>query len=315
MLIGKRPAWLPLTLAFVAFSLVFAEGAAAKCSPQMAMPGLERGEPVTLKDGLIVGTGILGDLFAEIDDPSNVHSGGIICWNPATGEFQPGGGISVIAIWTNGFVESTRAPIEALLQAQEAYFSQHSRYAQSLDDLVAFGVPQDAMLEFSGTSTGWSATTPRDDVAYRCFVYSGNATPELAEMKEHEVVCQTENAKASRALREMYEGSGEVAIAVRAARPCFEQQRISAPPDRVQEPGSSITIRGFSPIFEIANQPIYVIDGVRYDFEDCPLADLGPDDIEDMEVLMSAAAIRLFGEEAFNGAIVLTLTDEARRRR
>ena len=102
-------------------------------------------------------------------------------------------------------MESTRAPIEALLRAQEAYFSEHSRYAQSLDDLVEFGVPEDAMLEFSATSNGWSATTPRDDVDYRCFVYSGNATPELTEMKEHEVVCQPEKAKASRELREMYE--------------------------------------------------------------------------------------------------------------
>ncbi len=111
----------------------------------------------------------------------------------------------MISVWTKRFVESTRAPIEALLRAQEAYFSQHSRYAGSLDDLVEFGVPQDAMLEFSATSTGWSATTPRDDVDYRCFVYSGEAPQELAGMKEHEVVCQSERVKASRALREMYE--------------------------------------------------------------------------------------------------------------
>ena len=70
---------------------------------------------------------------------------------------------------------------------------------------MEFGVPRDAMLEFSATSTGWSATTPRDDVDYRCFVYSGNAIQQLSEMKEHEVVCQSKNAKASRALREMYE--------------------------------------------------------------------------------------------------------------
>ena len=43
------------------------------------------------------------------------------------------------------------------------------------------------------------------DVDYRCFVFSGNAVPELVEMKEHEVVCQWKSAKASRALREMYE--------------------------------------------------------------------------------------------------------------
>ena len=218
MLPAKRPAWLPLTLAFVAFSLVFAEGAAAKCSPQMAWPGAERGEPVTLMDGLIVGTGQLALATLGIDDQADIHSLDLICWNPATGEFQTGGGINVFLTLTTRFVKSTRAPIEALLRAQEAYFSEHSSYAQSLDDLVEFGVPRDAMLEFSATSTGWSATTPRDDVDYRCFVFSGDAAPELAWTNPHvdeppqlawtnphEVVCQPERAKASRALREMYE--------------------------------------------------------------------------------------------------------------
>ncbi len=200
-------------VAVVAFGLVSAEDAAAKCSSQMTWPGLERGAPVLILDGSIVGTGMQarpddGVLYSPVLeelDPESIHSLEIICWNPETGEFQPGGGVSIIAIWTKGFVESTRAPIEALLWAQKAHFSQHSSYAQSLDDLVGFGLPQDAMLEFSATSAGWSAATPRDDVAYRCFVFSGNAVQELVEMKEHEVVCQL---GASRALREMYEGSG-----------------------------------------------------------------------------------------------------------
>jgi hypothetical protein len=190
----------------VAFSLVFAEGVAAKCNA----PG--NPAPIFLIDGLVLPSRMVeGRLITEGLDaygPSDIHSGGITCWNPKTGEIGRGVGFPVLLYLTESLVESTRAPIEVLLRAQEAHFSQHSRYAQSLDDLRAFGVPQDAMLEFSATSNGWSATTPRDDVAYRCFVYSGNATPELAEMKEREVVCQTENAKANRALREMYGGSG-----------------------------------------------------------------------------------------------------------
>ena len=202
---GKRPTWLPLTLAFLALSLISAEGAAAKCFPQMAWPGLERGEPVVLVDGSIGGTGMLeGSEALEELDPTSIHSIDIICWNPATGEFQPGGGLNVISISTNRLVESTKAPIEVLLRAQEEYFFQHSRYAQSLDDL-GLGLPEDAMLEFSATSTGWSATTPRDDVDYRCFIYSGDAAPERAWTNPHEVVCQPETAKAGRALREIYE--------------------------------------------------------------------------------------------------------------
>ncbi len=167
-------------LTIVALSLVSAEGVAAKCS-QMAWPGLERGVPVFIVDGSIMvpemragneapalGGRVEGpaplpraqsgsainirpfdfDLPDAIDDPSDIHSLEITCWNPKTGEIGGGGGVNVIRILTKSFVESTRAPIEALLRAQEAYFSQHSRYAQSLDDLVGFGVPRDAMLEF-----------------------------------------------------------------------------------------------------------------------------------------------------------------------
>ncbi len=218
MLPAKRPAWLPLTLAFVAFSLVFAEGVAAKCPNRMQMPGLAFNDAVVLVDGAVVpirmieriltAEGLLRPQGPDDIDPDDIHSMEITCWNPATGEFGGGVGVPIIRIHSKGLVESTRAPIEALLRAQEAYFSQHSRYAQSLDDLVGFGVPRDAMLEFSATSTGWSATTPRDDVDNRCFVYSGSAVPAVFGMKEHEIVCQPEKAKVSRALLEMYEASG-----------------------------------------------------------------------------------------------------------
>ena len=196
MLPAKRPAWLPLTLAFVALSLVSAEGVAAKCNA----PG--NPAPFVIVDGSVTPSPVVEEL-PEID-PSNIGWIEITCWNPKTGKFG-GGGLPVIRIVTKALAESTRAPIEDLLQAQEAYFSQFSRYAQSLDDLMEFGVPEDSMLEFSATLTGWSATTPRDDVDYRCFVYSGDAPQELAKIKEHEIVCQPEKAKVSRALQEMYE--------------------------------------------------------------------------------------------------------------
>ena len=114
MPIGKRPTWLPLTLAFVAVSFVFAEGAAAKCFPQGTWPGLERGEPVVLVDGSFAGTGLQeGSEALEELDPSDIHSIDIICWNPETGEFQPGGGLNVISIVTTRLAESKRAPITA----------------------------------------------------------------------------------------------------------------------------------------------------------------------------------------------------------
>jgi hypothetical protein len=208
MLIGKRPAWLPLTLAFLALGLVSAQGVAAKCSNRMQMPGFAFNDSVVLLDGSIVpnvGTAASGGLtLNEFAEAFDIEWAELTCWNPTTGEFG-GVGVPIWSFHTKPFVESTRAPIEALLRAQEAYFSQHSRYARSIDDLVEFGVPEDSMLEFSATLTGWSATTLRDGVAFRCFVYSGDALQELAEMTEHEVVCQSEAAKANPALREMWE--------------------------------------------------------------------------------------------------------------
>ena len=202
MLFAARPAGLPLGLAVVVLSLVSAESLAAKCSPQMAWPGLEVGAPVMLVDGSLR----MANELEEID-PSNIHSIQLTCWNPTTGEFGARTGVNVFNILTNGFVESTRAPIEELLRAQKAYFSKFSRYARSLDDLGGFGVPRDAMLEFSVTSDGWSATTRGDDVAYRCFVFSGDAPEELAEMKEDAVMCQFDEARAGRLMRETYEGT------------------------------------------------------------------------------------------------------------
>ena len=216
MLFAAKPAGLTLPLAVIALSLVSAEGVAAKCSSRIQMPGLEFNDAVILLDGLIVPDAGLqasgGITFGKLGvEASDILWGELTCWNPKTGEFG-GVGVPIWSLHTKGFVESTRAPIERLLRAQEAYFSEFSRYAQSLENLVAFGLPRDSMLEFSATSAGWSATTPRDDVAFRCFVFSGEAPPgnapqELAEMKEHEIVCQSEAAKANPALLQMYEGT------------------------------------------------------------------------------------------------------------
>ena len=102
MLLAKRPTWLPLTLAVVALSLVWAEDAAAKCFPQLTWPGLEPGTPVIMLDGSIIGTGLGGgeEALAEID-PSDIHSIEIVCWNPATGWFEPGRGVDNIFISTS----------------------------------------------------------------------------------------------------------------------------------------------------------------------------------------------------------------------
>ena len=197
----RRVVLLPV---FVALGLVSAAAAAAKCSPQVQMPGLGPNEAVIQIDGSVVLSGPGNPVTLDELDPSDIHSIEITCWNPATGEFGGGGRIPVIVIATKSFVESRRAPLDRLLRAQEAHFSQFSRYARRLVDLVAFGVPHDSMLEFSATSAGWSAATPQVDAAYRCFVSSGDAAEGLTRVTQPEVVCRD---GASPALREMYEAS------------------------------------------------------------------------------------------------------------
>ena len=192
MLFSMRPTGLLLMFLLMAPGATSAEGAPRKgCPPPWAqIPGTQPGEPVYLLDGSTVPGGsaewkIFGLAEMRLREGLGPEAGlaGIICWSPTTGEFEPtflragrvarGGdgvpAINVFLILPKQLAESTRAPMQGLVEAQDAYFSRHSRYAQSLEDLVDFGVPEDTMLEFSSTSAGWSAATPGDDAAYRCF--------------------------------------------------------------------------------------------------------------------------------------------------
>ena len=62
--------------------------------------------------------------------------------------------------------------------------------------------------ELSAACARWSPRRHEMTSPAAGFVFSRNAAQELARMKEHEIVCQPEAAKASRALREMYEDVG-----------------------------------------------------------------------------------------------------------
>ena len=76
--------------------------------------------------------------------------------------------------------------------------------------------------------------------------------------------------------------------------------------------GSSVQIRGVNSLSS-TNEPIYVIDGsiVRSesgsDIYSNPLADLNPNDIESIEVLKDASATAIYGSQAANGVIIVTM--------
>lgn len=75
--------------------------------------------------------------------------------------------------------------------------------------------------------------------------------------------------------------------------------------------GSSIQIRGVSSL-NSSNEPIYVVDGVIISggggsITSNPIADINPNDIESMEVLKDASATAIYGSQAANGVIIITL--------
>lgn len=70
------------------------------------------------------------------------------------------------------------------------------------------------------------------------------------------------------------------------------------------QPGTTpaIRIRGFGSISG-SNSPLYVVDGIPFD---ASVANLNPDDIENITVLKDAASTSLYGSRAANGVIMVT---------
>lgn len=70
------------------------------------------------------------------------------------------------------------------------------------------------------------------------------------------------------------------------------------------QPGSApaVRIRGFGSISS-SNDPLYVVDGVPFSGN---IANLNPNDIEDMTILKDAASTALYGARAANGVIMIT---------
>jgi TonB-linked SusC/RagA family outer membrane protein len=70
------------------------------------------------------------------------------------------------------------------------------------------------------------------------------------------------------------------------------------------QPGAApqIRIRGFGSI-NGSNDPLYVVDGIPYD---ASIANLNPDDIENITILKDAASTSLYGSRAANGVVMIT---------
>ncbi len=76
--------------------------------------------------------------------------------------------------------------------------------------------------------------------------------------------------------------------------------------------GTSVQVRGVNSL-NSSNEPIYVIDGAIVTSEpgssvySNPLTDLNPNDVESIEVLKDASATAIYGAQAANGVIIVTM--------
>lgn len=76
--------------------------------------------------------------------------------------------------------------------------------------------------------------------------------------------------------------------------------------------GTSVLVRGINSL-NSTNEPIYVIDGAIMqgrsgdDVYSNPIADLNPNDIESIEILKDASATAIYGSQAANGVIIVTM--------
>lgn len=71
------------------------------------------------------------------------------------------------------------------------------------------------------------------------------------------------------------------------------------------EPGAApkIHIRGVGTLVKDADQPLYIVDGTAYEGN---IAELNPNDIENMSVLKDASSAALYGNRAANGVVLIT---------
>ncbi|MEZ0484103.1 SusC/RagA family TonB-linked outer membrane protein [Fibrella aquatica] len=130
--------------------------------------------------------------------------------------------------------------------------------------------------------------------------------PDIANLNEV-VVTSFGTAK-----REAFTGSaGTISADDLALRPITNVgQAISGTTSGVQttagsgQPGTApeIRIRGFGSISS-SNDPLYVVDGIPYT---ASIANLSPNDIENITILKDAASTALYGARAANGVVVVT---------
>ena len=123
------------------------------------------------------------------------------------------------------------------------------------------------------------------------------------------VVAPPETVEPNFSVREEALQLDEVAVVV--PTPCSTQRRVIESPSRID-----IGNQPYDRFRWPETWPLIFVDGVRvYEDWNCVKEGLDLDDIEDMEVVLPASAVRRYGEEGAGGAIVLTLKEEARRQR
>ncbi len=186
-------------------ALMLVAPAEMKCSNHsgVQMPGYAANQPVIVVDGVIVDESAprLGT-----DGAMELESLTITCWHPERDAFARDGAPVVYAL-SRHLVVSTRAPLLQLIEAQEAFRSRHARYAGDLASLEDYGLAPEVALAFEVTDSGWKASTPPGDVAYRCSATEASAGV-LRDDGEPKLDCEPVDTLALRALRELHDAGG-----------------------------------------------------------------------------------------------------------
>ena len=157
----------------------------------------DEADPIILVDAALWADGV--EALEQLD----VASIELLCWNPETGKFGRSGGLHVISVVREELSAAFAEPLEALTDAQRAFFRTHGRYATRLDQLGVLLGDNAEPIAFQSQSEGWFASTGSEDSPLICTVFLGELTPEESTGTSPGIVrC----LPSTRALRAAYEG-------------------------------------------------------------------------------------------------------------
>lgn len=201
---------LAVAVPFVALTaLAGAAGPAATGDPSAATSALsatvEASEPLLKCDRrtdaphyIIDGVFFRGGAEAEAEvaraermlSDDSVHSLYITCWDPEARTLRRGIGEPVVHVTTKAFMVALNEDMSRVVAAQDAYHTQHRRFAGAITDLDADIVTPGLEVTIATSDEGWHATARGDLLIVSCSVFAGPIEPPSAALTAREPSCE-----------------------------------------------------------------------------------------------------------------------------